>query len=191
MLNVSPVSGLPLVEENEATGQVARIYGEVKREMQLPFIPNIHKALAVSPAALTVYWEMVRTFYQHVTLPQSLVAMILFTVATNKNCRYCSATHDLTCRTLGIDETTLTALVEDLENVSPERLGAIIEFAVKAAVDAQGLTAEDYEEVRRQGVSDAELTEIIFIAGLANLSDTLADALKIEVDSMVLQALGR
>jgi alkylhydroperoxidase family enzyme len=40
-------------------------------------------------------------------------------------------------------------------------------------------------------VGDEELVEIIFIASVANMTDTLADALKIEVDAPVLEALGR
>jgi hypothetical protein len=41
------------------------------------------------------------------------------------------------------------------------------------------------------GVTDAEIVEIVMIAAVAVLSDIIADALKIEVDPMVLQMLGR
>ena len=41
------------------------------------------------------------------------------------------------------------------------------------------------------GVTDAEIVEIVMIAAAAVLSDIIADALKIEVDPMVLQMLGR
>jgi len=77
----STMSGLPMIEEEEATGEVARIYGDVKREMHIPFVPNSVKTLAVSPAGLTIYWDLLHSFFQHTTLPQSLTAMILFTIA--------------------------------------------------------------------------------------------------------------
>jgi alkylhydroperoxidase family enzyme len=92
---------------------------------------------------------------------------------------------------LGIDEETLADLVEDLGNVSPKRIQAIIEFALKVAHHPQGLVAEDYEQVREQGVTDEELAEIILIVALGNYADTLADALKIRVDAPVAAALGR
>jgi uncharacterized peroxidase-related enzyme len=185
------VSDIPVIEEQDATGDIARIYAEYRREMQVPFIPNMTKALAASPAALNIHWDFTRSFLKHTTLPQALTAMILYTIAETGNCEYCSAGNELTCRILGVDEETLSALVKDLGNVSPERIRAIIGFALKAAHDPQRLVAEDFERVREQGITDEELVEIIFIAAVGNFSDTLADALKIEVESMVVEALGR
>ena len=182
---------LPVVEEDEATGEVAKIYDEIKREMQVPHVPNIMKALAVSPAALAIQWGIYANFFKHTTLPQSLAAMILYAVAESNNCAYCSAGHELTCRTLGIDESTLAALVEDLSNVSPERIRAIIEFAVKVAQNPQALGPEDYQQVLEQGVTEGELAEIIMTVALGNCGDTVADALKVEVDPMAAEIVGR
>ena len=187
----STASGLPLVEEEEATGDVARIFAEIKRDLQIPVVPNYAKAMAVSPAALAISWDFQRSFYQHTTLPQSLTAMILFTIAERNNCQYCSAGNEFTCRILGVDEETLRALAEDLGKVSPQRLQAIVEFALKVSQNPQGLVAEDYKRVREQGVTDEELVEIILVAAMGKFNDTLADALKIEVDSVVSEALGR
>jgi uncharacterized peroxidase-related enzyme len=190
-MRYSSVSNLPMIEEQDAAGQVALIYADAKRELQLPFIPNAMKVVAGSPAALAIYWNMLRGFYQHSTLPQSLVSMILYTVAERGHCQYCSANHELTCRTLGIDEATLSALAQDLGQVSPQRIRAIIEFAEKAAHAPKSLQAQDFEQVRAEGVTDEELVEIVQVAALGVFSDIMADALKIEVDAVVAQALGR
>ncbi|NJN55975.1 MAG: hypothetical protein HC804_15230 [Anaerolineae bacterium] len=64
--------------------------------------------------------------------------------------------------------------------MNPHRIRVIIEFALKCALTPQSLEAEDYDRVRDQGVSDEELVEIIFIASFANMTDTLADALKLK-----------
>lgn len=186
-----PISGLPMIEEEEATGEVAELYAETKQVLQMPYVPNIAKAVAISPQVLTVCIELYRAFYQNLTLPQALVAMISYCIPTAKNCKYCAANGELHCRSLGIDEETLEKLAKDLGNVNPKRIQAIIQFALKCALDPQGLVAEDYDRVRDQGVSDEELLEIIMIAGVANFSDTFADALKIDVDAMVQEALGR
>jgi uncharacterized peroxidase-related enzyme len=159
--------------------------------MQVPFVPNFFKVLAISPAAQAINWDIFRSFFQHATLPQSLIAMIHFTIAESNNCEYCSATNELTCRTLGIDEATLTALIEDLGNVSPRRVRAIIAFSLKVAHSPKELVAEDYDRLREQGVTDEELVEIILIAAFGNYTDTLADALKVKVDEPVAAALGR
>ena len=180
---------IPMVGEEEATAEVAEIYAAVKRELQLPFVPNFIKSFASSPSALAMLWEMNRALFQNMTIPQSLVAMIGFTVAEHNNCRYCSASNEMTCRITGIDEETLAGLARDLGNVHPHRVRAIIGFALKVAKDPQGVTLADYDKVRAQGVTDEELLEIVLVTALAVFNDTIADALKVQVEQQVAEAL--
>ncbi len=186
-----PVSGLPLIEEDEATGEIATLFAEGKRALDASFVPNMMKAVAISIPALTMCVDIFRTFYQNLTLPQTLVAMISYCIPMAKNCTYCAVNGELHCRSIGIDEETLEKLARDVDSINPLRVRAIIQFALKCALDPQGLVADDYDQVRDQGVSDEELVEIIVIVAVANLADTLADALKIEVDAPVLEALGK
>ena len=182
-------NGIRLVEEDEATGEVAALYEEIKREMMLPEVPNLFKALGASPAALAISWAWFGALYRHSTLPQSLLAMILYAIAEQNHCQYCSASHELSCRTLGIDEETLRTLINDLPHLTPERIRATIQFALKIARSSKSLVREDYDAVRAQGVSEEELVELIHLAAMASSGDVLADALKIEVDPAVSEAL--
>jgi hypothetical protein len=93
------------------------------------------------------------------------------------------------CRTLGIKEETITALVKDLGHVSPQRIQVIIDFALKVAQDAQSLSLEDYDRVRAEGITEEELVQIILTAAFGVYVDIMADALKVDVDSIILQAL--
>jgi uncharacterized peroxidase-related enzyme len=182
-------NGLRLVEEDEASGEVAALYEEIKREMLVPEVPNLFKALGASPAALKISWSWFGALYRHATLPQSLLAMILYAIAEQNDCRYCSASHEVSCRTLGIDEETLHRLVNDLPHLTPERIRATIQFALKVAGSPKALVREDYDALRAQGLSEEELVEIIHLAAMASSGDVLADALKIEVDPSVSEAL--
>jgi uncharacterized peroxidase-related enzyme len=182
-------NGLPIIEENEATDEIAEIFDEVKRELQIPFVPNSFKVLATSPDMLAFFWKIWHAYFEYTTLPQSLVTMIHYTIATKNNCTYCSANNEFACRTLGVDEETLDNLVKDLGSVTPQRIQTIIEFALKVAKDAQGLVRADYEKVRNQGVTDGELVEIMVIASFAKFLDTLADAVQLEVEPVIKQAL--
>jgi uncharacterized peroxidase-related enzyme len=190
-MNVIEANGLPLIEEEEATPDVARIYMEIKQGLQTPAVPNFMKALAVSPAALSIYWAWERALLDRSTLPQSLTAMILYAIARQNECEYCSAAHELTCRTLGIDEDTLRLLIEDLPQLSPERIRKTIEFALRVARSAKSLVREDYDALRAEGVSDEEIVEIIYLSAMGSSGDVLADALKVSVDDSVAAALGR
>jgi uncharacterized peroxidase-related enzyme len=186
----SPISQLPLVEENEASGQAAELFDSIKQVMEIPFVPNIHRAVAAAPNALAGTWDVLRNVFLQTSLPMSLASMIMFSISAAKNCQYCSAVHQVTCKTLGVEEDTLTALQDDLSAVAPERVQSIVVFAQKCALDPQGLTEGDYDAVRRQGVSDEEIIEVISLAALANYLDTLADALKVPIDSAFRDALG-
>lgn len=180
---------LQTVEEGDAVGEVAAIYDEIKRTYQVPFVPNMPKALGASAAALGIHWGISKTFFEKTTLPQALSTMIWYTIAAKSECSYCTAQQELSCRQLGIDDATLQALLDDLDSVSPQRIGAIVEFAYKAAKYPQTVTEEDYEALRRHGISDGEIVEIVQIAAIGVYLDTVADALKIEVESQVHEAL--
>jgi alkylhydroperoxidase family enzyme len=186
-----PVSGFPIIEPEDADSELAQLYDDIQRESGLPTVPNWAKILAVSPRSLDIYLTVLRAYNVHITLPQSLVPMILYAVATARSCRYCSAANELFCRTLGVDEETLEKMAHNLDDVSPKRLQVIIRFALQCAFDPQGLTAEDYERVREQHISDDEMAQIIFVAALANFNDTLADSFKIDPEREVLEGLGR
>ncbi len=183
-------SPLPMVEENEATPKIADSFDDIKRVLEIPFVPNIHKMLANSPAALTGTWEALRNVFLQTSLPVSLASMILFSISAAKKCQYCSAIHQVTCKTLGVEAETLAALDSNLEALAPQRVQAIVKFAQKVALDPQGLEAADYDTVREQGIGDQELMEIIALAALGNFLDTLADGMKVEVDSVFTEALG-
>ena len=61
-------NGLRLVEEDEATGEVAALYEEIKRELLVPEVPNVFKALGASPGALAIFWSWFGALYKHTTL---------------------------------------------------------------------------------------------------------------------------
>jgi len=183
--------GMPLIEEEDASPEVVEVYAALKQLQQRPTVPNWAKILAVSPSALKMYTGMLVAFYEHLSLPQSLVAMICFTIAERSNCTYCAALNEHTCRTLGVDEETVTAMATDLEGVNPERVRAIIEFSLKIAKESQGLSLEDFDKLRAHGVSNDEIMEIALIAGMGVLNDVLADAVKMEVDPDIAEALGK
>lgn len=186
-----PISGFPIIEPEEADPELAQQFAEAQEVTGLPVVPSWAQIAAVSPDCLDIYLEMYRAFRQKISLPESLVPVILYCIATARNCTYCSTVNALYCRTLGVDEETLEMLAKNLDNVSPVRLRTIIQFALQCAFGAQSLTADDFNRVREQGISDDEMAQIIFLAALANFNDTLADSFKIEVEPAVLEALQR
>lgn len=185
------MSQLAAIQNDESSIEVAATFAEIQRELGIPFVPNIAKTLALSPSALKGYWAVFNNVFMKTSLPNSLAAMILYTIASANNCNYCGSIHKVTCRTVGIDEETLSALDNNLSALAPKRVQAIVSFARKCAMDPQSLVSADYEGLREQGISDEETTEIISLAALGNYLDTIADSLKLDVDEAIAEALQR
>ena len=176
-----PVS---FVEEDEATGEVAEIYEMVKKAMQVPTVPNIDKVLAHWLPALKGTVGLLGDLYMASSLPQPVVAMLLYSISLARSCQYCNSFHRLTCRMVGVDETMLAAVGNNLGSVTPERVQAIVAFGVKAAMSSNDLTEADFDKLRDMGINDAEIVEIVALSGLGVYLNIVADALKIEVRNL-------
>jgi uncharacterized peroxidase-related enzyme len=183
------MSLMPQVQETEASADITEMYDQIRREMGIPFVPNIDKTLAISPNMLKGSWEVLRNVFLRTSLPTSLASMILFAISSANKCNYCSPIFKVTCMTVGINEETLAALEDDLEALTPERTQATIRFAQKCAFDRGNLTADDFDTLRQQGLDDAEIVEIITLAALAVYLNTIADSLKVDMDDAISAAL--
>lgn len=176
--------GLTYVEEDEAEGEIADLFDEVRRSLQTPNVPKGFKVLSGSTAAFTAYWAMYSNFIMRTVLPEPLIAMVLYAIAESNDCTYCSTLNEASCRMYGVDDATLTALARDLGHVTPLRVQAIVRFALMACHSPKDLTREDFDTLRAHGLSDEEIFEITFLAAVGQLNDILADTLKAEPDEM-------
>jgi uncharacterized peroxidase-related enzyme len=177
------------IEEAQATGEIAEIYGDIQRAMGIPFVPDVDKVLANAPSTLRGTWAVIEQIFLKSSLPASLSSMILYSISSANQCQYCAPMFKATCISAGIDADTLAALDRDLDGLSPMRVQAIMKFAQKCARDRADLSDADYEGVRTQGVSEEEILEIIALAALANFLNTIADSLKLEIDDPIAQML--
>jgi len=175
-----PISKLPVIEEEAAAGEIAETFDEIRTFLGVPSAGFMNLTAANSPATLVSGTRLFIDFFKQATLPPPLIFMIHYAISSAKNCTCCSASFKVACRSVGIDEEMLEALVKDLDAVKPQRVREIIKFAVNCALYPQGLTEADYDRVRDQGVSDEELVEIISWAALAMYNNTLADAMKMD-----------
>ena len=184
-----PASGIAPVAEAEAAGDIADEYADIRRVLELPFVPNFFKATAQAPQVLAGSWALERNLFLETSLPMPLAAMILLAISAARNSEYCTSVHRLTCQSLGIDEPTLLALQGDPSALPPGQERAAVRFALKAALEPRSLGRADYGAVRDEGFGDRELVELAGLAALGNYLDTLADTLQVPLDDIVRQAL--
>ena len=74
------------------------------------------------------------------------------------------------------NRTALEALVANVVDIAPPKVRDIVVFGLKCARNPQGLTEADFEGLRRHGLAQSEIMEVIAMAALAVYANTIADA---------------
>ncbi|QYM77914.1 peroxidase-related enzyme [Horticoccus luteus] len=180
---------LSAIDVTQCDPQVREIFEEFKAVKGAPFVPNFFRTLGHAPNAARGTWEVYRQLSQHGTVPSVLKEMILVAVSAERACKYCEAAHSAFCKMLGLDDESLAHLSNGLRTLKPKRTAEVIEFAVKAGLNPQGVTAEDYARLRAHGLSDAELMEIVAMAAFSVYANVVADATQMEIDPELRPAL--
>lgn len=65
------------------------------------------------------------------------------------------------------------------------RARAILEFAEKVTTKAPEVTADDLDQLRRLGLSDEEILDVVLITAYYNFMTRIADALGVELDEHI------
>jgi hypothetical protein len=54
------MASVKMIPEEEATGKVKNIYGEIKSKLGIDFVPNLYKVMASKPEYLEANWNKVK-----------------------------------------------------------------------------------------------------------------------------------
>jgi alkylhydroperoxidase family enzyme len=87
------------------------------------------------------------------------------------------------CALLGVDAATLALLDTNIDAIEPQRTREVLRFAVHCATNPGSLTPADYEVLRSQGITEAELVELVAMAAFSVYATIVADALKVDIDT--------
>ncbi|MFQ5342250.1 MAG: carboxymuconolactone decarboxylase family protein [Anaerolineae bacterium] len=170
-----------LVQQEEAPEEVRAVYADIRREFGR--VPTFFQSMAISPSVLKGTWEKVRGTLIEGQVPRTVKEMIIVAVSSANNCLYCQEMHSALLGAMGINGTTLAALIQDLNAAKlPARLKLAISFGVRAATNPAGLSNDDFHQLAEAGFSQAEILELVAVADLAASLNTYADALALPLD---------
>jgi len=175
---------IDIIEPKDATEEMRAIYVDFQRRMGFPAAPNFIKIQGHSLAAASGTWGLVQNVLVGGSLPRTLKEMLFVMISADRKCSYCEAAHLACCRMLGIDSESLARLAGEVEDIDPPKVRDIIAFGLKCARAPQSLCAEDFASLKAHGLRQAEITELIAMAGLAVYANILADATGVEADEM-------
>ena len=142
------------------------------------FVPNVFLALAHRPAELRAFIELHDTLMMKDSSALSKADREMIVVATSaaNDCLYCVVAHGAVLRIrrrepLIADQVAVNYRKADL--TARER--AMLDFAVKVAVDSASVADADYERLRTEGFTEDDIWDIGAIAALFAYSNRMAN----------------
>lgn len=109
-------------------------------------------------------------------LPVSVKLMIVMIVGDHRECLFCSDAHKLMLEALGIDEALIENCFDDPElKLVPPMHRRIIQFALQAAQNPNGVDDGQFELLRDSGLNEEEILEAAMVASFANFLVTWTD----------------
>jgi alkylhydroperoxidase family enzyme len=83
------MASIRMVSEDEADGKVKAIYGEIKQQFGIDFVPNLYRVMATNPAYLEANWSKVKAvMFASGKLDRLTKEIIAVTVSAVQGCRY-------------------------------------------------------------------------------------------------------
>jgi uncharacterized peroxidase-related enzyme len=173
--NPTPISRFPVAPRESLPADLRERYDAV--EERSGFLPNIFGALAWRPAEAGAFFAMHDALVDKETPGLSKADRELVVVATSaaNDCLYCVVAHGAIARIRARDPYLADQVAVDWRKapLSP-RLRAVLEVAVRLAVDPAAVTAEDQVALREHGLTEDDVWDVGAIVALFALSNRLA-----------------
>jgi AhpD family alkylhydroperoxidase len=179
-----------LVEYQDASPEVKTIYEETMREMGIPFVLNWFKCQGNNATVLRGNWEKLRNTMLRGRVPFVLKQLIIYNISDLKGCNYCAQAHGIIANSLGRTVTGRTDIVltENMtSNYIPSSYRKAIEVITRCALAPRSTTDDDFEELRDEGYSLEEVQELMALADLTNMVNTIADISGIQIDNELME----
>jgi uncharacterized peroxidase-related enzyme len=173
--NPTPISRFPVAPRESLPPELRERYDDV--EERSGFLPNIFGALAWRPAEAGAFFALHDALVDKDTPGLSKADRELVVVATSaaNDCLYCVVAHGAIARIRSRDPHLADQVAIDWRKAPlPPRLHAVLEVAVRLAVDPAAVTAEDQDALRAHGLTEEDVWDVGAIVALFALSNRLA-----------------
>lgn len=172
---------IQIIEKQRTNDAVRPIYEEIEKAFGR--VPNIFKTYAHFPPLLRTNWEKLKAVMMGGSLRRELKEAIALVVSEANSCQYCIVAHGLALRQLGFTKESIDALVKNVsaEGFEPKEQ-KILELARKSTRDANSVTDQDIEELRRLGWSESEIVEAQGVMELFTGLNKFLDSLAVDID---------
>ena len=172
----APISRFPVAPTADLPEELRERYTAVAERSG--FLPNVFGALAWRPAEAAAFFAYHDALMDKETPALSKGDRELIVVATSaaNNCLYCVVAHGAIARIRARNPRIADQVATDWRKAElDERQRAVLEFAVRLAVEPWTVLPEHFEPLRGHGLTDDDIWDVGAIAALFALSNRMAN----------------
>ena len=173
------MSFIRTIPVTEATGEVRRMYEQ--NQARHGYVPNYAKTFSLRPHVLDAWAQLQKSIRS--TMSARRYELVTLAAARALRCSYCALAHGKVLEGQFFSTEELTGIALETEGATLEPAeAAVMAFAEKVARQAEAMTPEDVEILRRHGLEDGEIFDVAAAAAARCFFSKLIDALGAEPD---------
>jgi uncharacterized peroxidase-related enzyme len=168
------INGFTLHDMATASTASAELLRKVQKSWG--FVPNLHRVLAESPAALEAYSTLWGIAEKTGFTPQERNIAYL-TIIYENECTYCMAGHTNLSRMAKVDAATIVAVREG-HTIADAKLEALRQFAAKITRQRGVVSEADVAAFKAAGYDNRAVLDVLVLAAtklISNYTNHLAD----------------
>lgn len=172
-----PISRFPVPERGDLPDDIRGVIDAV--EERTGFVPNVFLALAHRPDELRAFLAYHDALMEREGgLSKAEREMIVVATSAVNDCQYCVVAHGAILRIRSKDPRAADQIAINYRKADiTDRQRAMLDFAVKVAVDSRSVDDADFETLRGHGFDDDDIWDMVAITGLFGMSNRMANAL--------------
>jgi alkylhydroperoxidase family enzyme len=160
------IKKVQLLQPNDAKGEIAEIFEDIRRVKGPNFLTPTWGFFALDVDLLRHWWGLTKRLQMAKgALSKPLLNSISLVCAAEVDCPRCINNHQThLIEHFGMTEAEVVEILNFEKSTKvDDKTKAVLRFARKVAF-AEGTTDEDFQELRRHGVSDVGVVEIVSTA---------------------------
>ena len=165
-----------------ATGEVKEIFEEIQSAFGM--VPNGIRQWSANPYALKVQWEGIKRRLSQGKEEQILHAIIRYLMSSENHCAYCIGFNGaMLVNHYGLSQEDILALKKDPASAPlNDKNKVLLLFALQAISDADSVNQNDIEALKKKGISEMEIFDIVHAASHMFVVNTLFKTFNVEQD---------
>jgi uncharacterized peroxidase-related enzyme len=174
---------LKSIDPASVSGKTKQIFDALQKN--LGTVPNLLRALANSPVALSAYVNF-NSALGEAKLSGRLREQIAIAVANVNSCDYCLSAHNALGKLAGLGENDLS-LAQKAE-ASDSKTAAALRFAAEIVRKRGLVPSSEIDAVRAAGYGDGEIAEIVAVVAINIFTNYFNHIAGTEIDFPVVKA---